>query len=60
MTCLLTLTITALGATFTVDREYEGNLKNITQNKYRVDFSVSKLPELGILEVPKSKCEKAE
>lgn len=25
-----------------------------------VDFSVSKLPQLGILSVPKSKCEKAE
>lgn len=60
MTCTLTLTIIALTSTFTVTRDYTGNLVRIEPDGYVIDFTSSKLPSLNILKVKKDFCEKAQ
>lgn len=59
MICTLILTITTLGSTFTVERQYTGELVSINQATYTVDFSTNS-DWLKTLTVPKNKCGKAD
>ncbi len=59
MTCVLLLTIGVLGSTFTVEREYTGQLVSIDAKTYTVDFSTDS-DWLKTLAVPKHRCVKAD
>ncbi len=59
MTCVLLLTISVLGSTFTVERDYTGRLVSIDAKTYIVDFSTDS-DWLKTLAVPKNRCVKAD
>jgi hypothetical protein len=60
MTCLLVLTITVLGDTYTVERWYTGRLVAIEATTYKVDFSARQDWLKKPLSVKQDDCEKAD
>ncbi len=60
MLCTLLLTITVLGSTYTVEKEYEGTYLGKTETHYIVHFDKVNGWLDGALNVPKSRCVKAD
>lgn len=58
MICTLSLLITVLMQTRTLERTYAGAIVSVDAATYTVDFT-HEAPWLGVLAVPKHRCQKA-